>query len=335
MKIEKLPSGSYRIRKMYKGETHTVIFDYKPTQKEAMQAMAAELDKVKCAETQMSFLRAAESYVDMKRNVLSPRTIKEYVEMARRFPEWFSSLSVSDITQVHINRLVNELSHDKSPKTVRNYHGFLTAILGTFYPSLRICTTLPQKLKNEPYTPSRGDVRRILAEAKDTPYEIPITLACYGMRRSEICALQIDDINGDTVHISKAMVLNENKEWIIKTTKTTESTRSIIIPAELAEKIQRQGYVYKGHPNSISDYLLKTEKRLGIPHFSIHKLRHYFASEMSALGVPEADILKMGGWGTDHVMKRVYRHSMMDKEEKAKREAAEKLQSALFSQDNS
>ena len=57
----------------------------------------------------------------------------------------------------------------------------------------------------------------------------------------------------------------------------------------------------------------------------LHKLRRYFASEMSALGVPEADILKMGGWETDHVMKSVYRHSMMEKEEKSKREAAEKL----------
>ena len=47
MKIEKLPSGSYRIRKMYKGQMYTVVFDEKPTQKEAMQAMAAELDKIK------------------------------------------------------------------------------------------------------------------------------------------------------------------------------------------------------------------------------------------------------------------------------------------------
>ena len=77
MKIEKLPSGSYRIRKMYKGETHTIVFDYKPTQKEAMQAMAVELDKVKCAAgSQLTFFKAAESYVDTKRNVLSPRTIK-------------------------------------------------------------------------------------------------------------------------------------------------------------------------------------------------------------------------------------------------------------------
>ena len=140
------------------------------------------------------------------------------------------------------------MSCDKSPKTARNYHGFLSAILGTFYPSLRRFTTLPQKVKNEPYTPSRKDVKRILAEVSGTLYEIPIILACYGMRRPEICALQLEDIDGDIVHISKAMVLNKNREWIIKASKTTESTRDIIIPMDLAEKIRKQGYVYRGHP---------------------------------------------------------------------------------------
>ncbi len=117
----------------------------------------------------------------------------------------------------------------------------------------------------------------------------------------------------------------------IKTTKTTESTRDIIIPIELSDKIKNKGYVYKGHPNSITCYLFKAQDPLGIFRFSIHKLRHYFASEMSALGKPEADILRMGGWETDYVMKSVYRHSMMDKEENAKREASDKLQNALFS----
>lgn len=99
----------------------------------------------------------------------------------------------------------------------------------------------------------------------------------------------------------------------------------------LASGRYRQGYVYKGHPNTIYDCLKRTEKNLVIPYFSLHKLRHYFASQMSAMGVPEADILKMGGWETDHVMKSVYRHSMKDKEEQAKREAAENLRNALFS----
>lgn len=331
MKIEKLPSGSYRIRKTYKGHTYSVTFDYKPTQKEAMLAMAAELDKVKTENGSMNFKRSAESYVDMKRNVLSPRTIKEYSETASRMPEWFCELKISDIDQIQINRLVNELSKDKSPKTVRNYHGFITAVLGTFCPNLKICTSLPQKVKNEPYTPSQEDVRKILEEVRGTEFEIPITLACYGMRRSEICALTSEDVAGDTVHINKALVQNEKKEWVIKTTKTTESTRSIIIPIELADRIRDQGYVYRGHPGNISKHLERIEDKLNIPRFSLHKLRHYFASQMSALGVPEADILKMGGWETDHVMKSIYRHSMMEKEENAKRDAAEKLRKTLFS----
>ena len=98
----------------------------------------------------------------------------------------------------------------------------------------------------------------------------------------------------------------------------------------IRDRIRLQGYVYKGHPNTIAKCLERTEANLGIPHFSLHKLRHYFASQMSAMGVPEADILKMGGWETDHVMKSVYRHSMMEKEEKAKRDATEKLRNALF-----
>lgn len=106
------------------------------------------------------------------------------------------------------------------------------------------------------------------------------------MRRSEICALTLEDIEGDMVHINKAMVQNEKHEWVIKTTKTTESTRDIVIPQELADKILEQGYVYKGHQHHISRNLAKVEEQLGIPHFSVHKLRHYFASEMAALGVP-------------------------------------------------
>lgn len=118
---------------------------------------------------------------------------------------------------------------------------------------------------------------------------------------------------------------------MIKSTKTTESTRDIIIPINLVKKIKEQGYVYKGSPGAITRYLGKIEDELGITRFPLHKLRHYFASEMSALGVPEADILRLGGWETDYVMKSVYRHSMMEKEENAKRDAAEKLRGILFS----
>lgn len=186
MKIEKLPSGSYRVRKMYKGKAYSVIFNQKPTQKEAIKAISEELDKFKFIQTPVIFAEASAGYVEMKRNVLSPRTVKEYIEIGNRLPDWFKQLKISDITQIDINQLINELSKNKSPKTVRNYHGFVSAVLGTYRPELKICTKLPQKIKNEPYTPSQGDIKRILAEVNGTAFEVPILLACYGMRRSEI-----------------------------------------------------------------------------------------------------------------------------------------------------
>lgn len=331
MKIEKRPSGSYRVRKMYKGQMYTVSFDYKPTQKEAMQAMAAELDKVLEKHRSMTFRVAAEEYIESKRNVLSPTTIRGYNSAMRTISDKFQKENIHDITALEIQSEINRLAKDHSPKTVRNYHGFISAVLGAFCPNLKICTTLPQKVRNEPYIPSDEDIRRILEYAKGTVYEIPIILACYGLRRSEICALTPEDIDGDVIRINKAKVMNENNEWVAKTTKTTASTREIIIPEETAERIKEKGCIYKGHPNSITRYLETTEDALGIPRFPMHKLRHYFASKMSAMNVPEEDIMRMGGWETDYVMKGIYRHAMEDKNREKQRQAARKLGNALFS----
>lgn len=330
MKIEKLPSGSYRIRKMYKGKMYTVIFDRKPTQKEAMQAMSAELDKVQDRHETMTFKTAADAYIESKRNVLSPSTIRGYLVIQKRLSESFLSKNVHDITALDVQREINRVAKDHSPKTVRNHHGFISAVLSVFYPSLKLTTTLPQRVKNKPYIPSDEDVKRILEYSNGSEYEISLILACYGLRRSEICALSLDDIKGDVIRINKAVVPDENDNWIIKSTKTTASTREVVIPMEVADKIRENGYIYKGSPNKITNYMIQTENTLGIPHFSIHKLRHYFASKMSAMNIPEENIIKMGGWETDYVMKGVYRHAMEDKNKSAQREAAKKLGNTLF-----
>lgn len=328
MKIEKLPSGNYRVRKMFRGKTYTVIFDHEPNQREALRALADEMDDEKEKAIKMTFREAAEEYISVKENVLSPSTIREYARNIDRLSDKFTSIRISDVTALDVQKEINALSKDKSPKTVRNYHGFISAVLGMFRPRLILNTTLPQSVKNEPYIPSDDDIKMILKGIENTQFEIPVLLACYGLRRSEICALTLDDLDGNTFTINKAMVMDSSKHWIVKTTKTTDSTREVIISPILAEKIRTQGYIYRGHPNSISKHLTRLQDRLGMPHFSIHKLRHYFASKMSELGIPVEDILKMGGWRSDHVMKNVYRHSLQTK--KAQQEASDRLSKSLF-----
>lgn len=333
MKIEKLPSGSYRIRKMYKGQTYTVVTDYKPTQKEAIQLLAAEMDKTQgnSSKERLTFKSAAIKYMEDKNHVLSPSTMRGYNSILRNLPDIFTALPLSDITSITVQQTVNRYSADHSPKSTRNAHGFIVAVLGMFRPDLQINTTLPQKIRNEPYIPSDEDIRRILEYSKGTMYEAAIILATFGLRRSEICALTTDDINGNIATINKAMVQDSAKNWIIKTTKTEAGTREIYLPDYVVTLIRNQGYVYNGYPNSIVCYLQRVQKKLGMPRFSLHKLRHYYASMSHALGIPDSYIMASGGWKSDSTLKQVYRHAMDDKKDAMQKKAAEYINKQILS----
>lgn len=315
MKIEKLPSGSYRVRKMYQGHNYAVTFDHKPTQKEIMQAIADEMNKVQVDKktTRLTFATAAAKYISVKSNVLSPSSINGYESIVRNLSDNFKSEYINEITSIDIQKEINDYSVNRSAKTVRNAHGFISAVLGMFCPNTIISTTLPQKVKSAEYIPSDDDVKRILEYAKGSAYEIPLLLATFGLRRSEICALTLDDLNGNTLTINKALVVNKDKEFVIKTTKTTEGTREIYIPDYLAELIRQQGYIYKGFPGNILKHLNRTQDALGIPRFKLHALRHYYASMSHSIGIPDSYIMQAGGWKSDTTLKRVYRHAMEDK----------------------
>ena len=202
---------------------------------------------------------------------------------------------------------------------------FLVPPLGTFRPHTVFHITLPQKEKKEPYIPTSEEVKLILKKAAKTKYYIPLLLACCGLRRSEIIALEFSDLSEDnTLTINKAMVAGSDKQWHIKSTKTTGSSREIVIPQFVADLIRKQGYIYKGSANQIYENLQKYQNELGIPNFKLHALRHYFATIMSQT-MGEADVMKMGGWSTPHVMKAVYRHATIDREKEKQKHAIDNL----------
>lgn len=332
MKIEKLPSGHYRVRQQIDGVRRSAVFDHRPNSVEILDEFARKYGSGDPHIDKLTFYEAANKYIEIKDKVLSPSTIVGYRAYLRNIPYRFTDLCMVKITNVEIQRTINEMSATRSPKYIRNIHGFISAVLGMFNPSLTISTTLPQKRLTDRYIPSDDDIKIILQEAQGTIYEIPIMLACFGMRRSEICALTLDDIKGNQVTINKVLVLNDKKEWVVKnTTKTDASTRTIYVPDVVVNKIMEQGYIYEGHPNTILKWLGTVQDRNGLPHFSLHSFRHHFASKLSAMNVDVESILALGGWGTDYVMKNVYRHAMEDKVEAAKRATIAKFSGDLFS----
>ena len=331
MNIEKLSSGKYRIRQMYKGKVYRVTVDHKPTRKEALELLSEEFDT---PQIKGSFREYAIKYIESKESILSPRTVKEYYRQLERLPSWFTELNLREITQETIQNVVNEMARTLSPKTVKDRYSFISSVMALFCPTRRVNVTLPQMAKENVYIPSSDDVRVLLAYIKENEptYYIPVVLACYSLRRSEICALTIEDIDQDKsiVHINKALVQDKDNKWVVKRTKTTMSERDIPIPQEITDAIIDQGYIYKGFPEQIAKCITRSQKKLGMEHFSLHKLRHYFASRLLELGVDQKTAQELGGWKGNETISKIYQHSLAIKDEERKKEISQKLADTIL-----
>lgn len=311
--IRKLPSGHWQIRKMHHGQVYSLTVDTKPRAKEA-ERMIDDIINSEPDPVHDSFEICAEKYIEARSSVLSPATVREYKATLRLLPSWIKKKPTGLISAEDVQIYVNQLR--VSPKTVRNRHGFISSVLRVYHPSLVLHTRLPQKERKEVYIPTDEEVQRLirLIDEHSPEMSIAVRLACFGLRRGEICALTSADLSEDNVlTISKDMVMGENKRWVVKHPKTTESNRKIAIPAYLADMIRKKGSIYNGHPGALTKQLGRMQEKAGMQHFSLHKLRHYFASNAHTLGIPDAYILKLGGWKTDSVMKNVYRHAQQDK----------------------
>ena len=315
MTIDKLPSGSYRIRHTENKKTYSMTVPYKPSTHEAFTLIQNKINHTNV--NAMTFREAAVEYVESKKNVLSPSSVRNYNSIIKNLPEQFLNTDIHAIDELTVQKLINKYASDHKPKTVHNLCGFVLSVLRLFLPKMDISVTLPQKQRQERYTPSTEDVMRIVEASKNTPYSIPIRLACLGLRNSEICALTIFDLKDDRLTINKACVRSENGYVIKDVPKTDASNRIIVLPHDLAEDIREQGFIYKGYPQQIDKHLRRVQKRLNIPSFGIHRLRHFFASYAhDTLKLSDATIQALGGWNTDNVMKSTYRHAMNENEVK-------------------
>lgn len=313
MNITKLPSGSYRIRESKNGRSYSATVDHKPSQREAREVLdeLQKNDPILADRASMTFSQAYDGFISAKTSILSPSTVKGYRTAFRGLPEWFTKMPLHKIDRTHVQKVVNDYSADHSPKTVKNQYGLVSAVMN-FYGCRECPVTLPQAVKPSVYIPGKEDIASLLKVASGSKYEVAIRLGIYGLRRSEILALTLDDLSPDnTLTINKALVEGVGGS-LIKTTKTTASTRTVKLDPDLADLIRQQGCIYDGGATRLSMAVATFEEAAGLPHFPLHKLRHFFASYMHELGFSDKQIQEAGGWASTNnsVMKSVYMHAM-------------------------
>lgn len=319
---KKTASGKWRVL-VYIGKGKDGKKKYKSftdaDKRKCERAASAYVDEHRRANDPQSFGSALSSYLVLRKAVLSPSTYRGYSSAERYFRKNFRGFcehSIYDLTPDYMQTIVSEMVEDgQSPKSVANKIGLVSSVLKAKDVQMPL-VRLPEKEKPDYHVPDTKDVERIIECAEGKDIEIPILLAAYGgMRRSEICALTLDDIAGDTICITKAIVLNDDLDPVKKSTKTYESKRDVPMPHEIIEKILEKGYVTDAEsPERISERFSHIAKKAGCPGTRFHDLRHFHASYLHAKGVPDQYIMARCGWKTDNVMKKIYMHTLQSEE---------------------
>jgi hypothetical protein len=266
---------------------------------------------------------AIEQYIDVKETALSPSTVtgyRSYLKTGKYEP--LEDLDVSEVDQRGLQLWVAfMLEEEYSAKYIQNCYGLLRPAL-TMAGVGSIPVTLPMVIMPEIYVPTDSELRQLLAylTEKDPEVKTAAMLAAFGsMRRSEICALRPSDFGRDCVTVQRAIVRKSDGHWVLKkTNKTVTSHRTIVLPPQVITGIDlSKDPIISLNPDQLSKRFRKAIKHAGMPQaFCLHALRHYYVSIAHVLGIPDAYVMKMGGWQTDYVMKRNYRSTLTDVEKK-------------------
>lgn len=301
---------NWRIRFYLNGKQKSISCDHEPTKKEAKALVQELMNEAQTqSESADTFENLAKEYIESKRAVLSPNTVRGYMSDLKRISENFKKLKINDIDQLSVQREVSQIAASYSPKTTKNANGLISAVLKMYRPKLSLTVKLPQAEKKDFYCPTDEEVKKILEMAKPTRYYVAFCLGVMGMRRGEIAAATLGDLNGNILTVKSATYTDDKNNHGIKTTKTTDSTRNIFLPDELVKRINEQGYIYDGAESRLWASLSDMQAILGIKHFRFHDLRAYFATYAHLMGIPDRVIQDTAGWKTDYTMKKIYRRT--------------------------
>lgn len=318
-KATKLPSGNWRCKAYYTDEFGQYKSkSFTAESKKIAEFMADEflLERKRAAKPENKTLgELADRYIDNQSAILSPSTIRGYRTIRRTALTLITDVRIGLLTTELYQKAVNEYAKNHSPKSVRSAHRFYHSVLSTNNVTIADKITLPAKVKHETQIPSITEMVTFLENIKGTRLYLYCILAVYlGLRKSETIALEWADIDFDsgTVHINKARVRDDAGCYVLKSTKTYESTRTIRMPQVLIEALEsvpnRDGLIIKDSPKAMETLYQRKKKQLDFP-YNYHSLRHFNASVMLLSGLPNKYAQKRMGHATEDMLTKVYQHT--------------------------
>lgn len=288
-----LPSGSWTVQLRREGVNVT-----EPTEEacrtKALAIRAGFLEAEK-ALPRLTLGQLLDKYLE-DRPMLSPSTRRSY-QCIRNSA--FPSCMDKDIRSINWPRAVASEAQRVAKKTLKNELGFVAAA----YKEQKIPFD-PVDLGVVPKADTPWlDYAQILTfvdAIRDTPVELPALLALHSLRRSEIFALRMEDIDrkSETIRVSGSTVYADDGSWIHR-----EENKSALSQRVVPIVIPRLLELLQDHTGGMCPCNDNTRRRINricaahdLPEVGFQGLRSSFASLAYHLGWPEEETMRVGGW---------------------------------------
>lgn len=325
------------------------------TQREAREALRAALEqgrrgwqgpqRVSVATYLEEWLRG----VDLSRAPTTAalyRTLLEHHVIPRIGGERLESVTPALLTRMYSELLASGGPRGRklSPKSVRNVHTTIRKALGDAVADRRLDWN-PAEAAKVPRIERDGgstvwtaaQVARFLHSVEGdrlAPFWVLVTTT--GIRRSEAFALRWSDVDGERIHIRRALV-QYGRLVTEKEPKTARSRRTVGLAAAAAAALRRHrvaqaaerlaaGEAYTDEdrvfadqigralrPGNVSKDLGRAVRAASLPGIGLHGLRHTFATLGLEAGIDTVYVSEILGHSSPAITMNVYQHTREDR----------------------
>lgn len=267
----------------------------------------------------------------------------------KNIKEYIGKMMLCDVKPLHCQNILNQMSDNYCNSTIKQtrivlHSMFQSAVDNEFIlknPVIKSVECVAGKKPKDARVLTREEQKIFLETAKDTSnFNQFAFLLQTGLRTGEMIGLCWDDIDFEKriIHIRRTMEYRYSVgEWKIGLPKSKSGCRDVPLTDEACKillsqkeknrnnktvKMEFAKYVFlsrKGEPTKNSAYdttLEKLAKKSGIPHFSMHTLRHTFATRCIEAGMKPKTLQEILGHSNIGITMNLYVH--VTEEEKHK-----------------
>lgn len=320
-----------------KRKRRTKVVEYE--KKKDLQPMYVDFERecLRKQDTRDTVEQIVDAYIESRKRLgIKATTVSGYEKCKNRLSADIREEIAAEVTPYLIDKFVSDNADKWASKTIRNTISVLSSSydraisLGLLSDNPCRKVTLPKGSHKEVDIFSDEDVLKFVKalDNERADYKVGYKLALFcGLRRSEILGLREE-------HISipfKAVTISETRhsvdsETIVQDTKTATSHRVLALPESLVADISslieehnafeydhtdyliQDGFGQPMNPSTFSNRIYKIEAENGLPHVSLHDLRHTFASMLNNAHVDIARISRELGHASVGITMSVYTH---------------------------